>query len=428
MPAPGPLVPPDLAAIAPHFAELEQSFSLDPHISLTNTIRLRFSTNKSLLDHWVFYLCNIHMLDPLPESVWKNILLDKLVNFDKLHTALQPGYNHSDAPKVDLRDVIISSKQEVSSNKLVTTEVEWNRTFSAWSVAVGVVFPHRKQELFGYVLLMAQFFRDTRRNPTLAISLDGIIRDAYDCNLFHLDDQSKFTQFALSLTTLHGNPESGNTKSKEYPSTLVQNSAKQTTSAVICLNWNRNMCREPCPAWADPLSPPISPAVINSETAPPLPDPSAHLSLDPAIQAALMAYGASHIKVKSPFNVTAFLNLLHHHPNRPLINSVEKGFRFGFWPYDDGNWKLEPNHFIDRYTSDERELSAIREYAAKELKKAHWSSEILEVLPGMVISPMFVVWQESPATMFVFATTICTILASPCVTPDFHTQGGHLSA
>ncbi|KAL0578008.1 hypothetical protein V5O48_003990 [Marasmius crinis-equi] len=151
-------------------------------------------------------------------------------------------------------------------------------------------------------------------------------------------------------------------------------------------------------AWADPSSPPISPAVINSETALPLPDPPAHLYLDSAIQAALTACSTSHIKVDSPFNVSAFLNLLHRHPNRPLIDSVEKGFRFGFWPYDNGDWKIEPNRFTDNYTSDERDLSAIREYAANERDKAHWSPEILDILPRMVVSPMFVVWQGEGAT------------------------------
>ncbi|KAL0564201.1 hypothetical protein V5O48_017855, partial [Marasmius crinis-equi] len=150
--------------------------------------------------------------------------------------------------------------------------------------------------------------------------------------------------------------------------------------------------------WADPSSPPISPAVINFETALPPPDPPAHLYLDSAIQAALAAYGSLHIKVDSPFNVSAFLNLLHRHVNLPLIDSVEKGFHFSFWPYDDGDWKIEPNRFTDNYTSDKRDLSASCEYAAKERDKAHWSPEILDLLPGMVVSPMFVVWQGKGAT------------------------------
>ncbi|KAL0563326.1 hypothetical protein V5O48_018745, partial [Marasmius crinis-equi] len=159
----GPLVPADLAAIAPYFLELERSFTADPHIQTTNDIQQRFTSDKPLLER------NLHMLDPLPESAWRNVLIDRYVDFHKLHTALQPGYNHTKAPKLDLGDVVISSKQKSPAKRPVTTEIDWSRTFTTWSVAVGIVYPHRKVELFGYCLLMDQFFRDSHSNPALGI-------------------------------------------------------------------------------------------------------------------------------------------------------------------------------------------------------------------------------------------------------------------
>ena len=139
----------------------------------------------------------------------------------------------------------------------------------------------------------------------------------------------------------------------------------------------------------------ISPAVLYTETAPPLPSPPLSLIEDPTIQASLRSLGGS-VKVETPFNVDRFENLLHDHPNQPFVRSVMKGLREGFWPFDEGEWKLELEEVVGNYASDDIDLAAIRAFRDKEVAAGRWSDALpdSELLPGMKVSPMFVVWQN----------------------------------
>ncbi|KIJ99243.1 hypothetical protein K443DRAFT_63230, partial [Laccaria amethystina LaAM-08-1] len=130
----------------------------------------------------------------------------------------------------------------------------------------------------------------------------------------------------------------------------------------------------------------------------PLPSPPAHLLLDQKIQASLIAM-RDHIKVDTPFNVNKLESMLADHPNQPFVQSVMTGLRNGFWPLDDGEWKVELEEVIDNYSTDEGDLDAIRNFRDKERSANRWSDELsnLELLPGMKMSPMFVVWQNSKA-------------------------------
>jgi hypothetical protein len=73
-----------------------------------------------------------------------------------------------------------------------------------------------------------------------------------------------------------------------------------------------------------------------------------------------------------------------------------KGLREGFWPCDDGDWKVELEQVIPNYASDPRDIEAIRAFRDKEVAAERWSEELpdTELLPGMKVSPMFVVWQN----------------------------------
>ncbi|KAJ7208694.1 hypothetical protein C8J57DRAFT_1046424, partial [Mycena rebaudengoi] len=136
----------------------------------------------------------------------------------------------------------------------------------------------------------------------------------------------------------------------------------------------------------------ISPSVLYTEHAPPLPSPPEHLLRDPVIRAALNAHRDS-IKVECPYNVDRLESMLHDHPNQLFVQSVIKGLREGFWPFHDGEWKNELEEFDGNFSSEEPDLAAIRTYRDKEISGGRWSQPISSVMPGMKISPLFVVWQ-----------------------------------
>ncbi|KAJ7926570.1 hypothetical protein B0H13DRAFT_2313473 [Mycena leptocephala] len=105
-------------------------------------------------------------------------------------------------------------------------------------------------------------------------------------------------------------------------------------------------------------------------TAPPLPSPPAHLVNDPIIQASLHAM-KDHIKVDTSFNVDRFENLLADHPNQPFVKSLMTGLREGFWPFHDGEYKVELEVFGENFATDPADLDAIRAYRDKEMSAAH---------------------------------------------------------
>jgi hypothetical protein len=136
-----------------------------------------------------------------------------------------------------------------------------------------------------------------------------------------------------------------------------------------------------------------SPSALATETASPLPSPPQHLLDDPVILTALETYKDA-IKVDTPFDVDRFEKLLASHPNRPFVKSVIKGLREGFWPLDEGDWKLEAEEIIGNYSDDSRDLDAIRQFRDRELAASRWSEEVECGVPGTKVSPMFVVWQN----------------------------------
>jgi hypothetical protein len=145
--------------------------------------------------------------------------------------------------------------------------------------------------------------------------------------------------------------------------------------------------------WNPSASSNISPSALYTETAEPLPSPPQHLLNDPIIQAALDA-NKDFIKVETPFDVDKLENFLLDHPAPLFVRSVMNGLRYGFWPCDDGEWKIELEEVIGNYSTEEPDLEAIRAFRDREQAMGRWSSELPELLPGMKTSPMFVVWQS----------------------------------
>jgi hypothetical protein len=88
--------------------------------------------------------------------------------------------------------------------------------------------------------------------------------------------------------------------------------------------------------------------------------------------------------------------LLVDHPNRPFVQSVMKGLQEGFWPFDEGEWKVELEEIAPNYVSDPEDTKVICTFRDQEVAAGRWSDPLAstELLPGMNISPMFVVWQN----------------------------------
>ncbi|KAJ8072826.1 hypothetical protein PM082_016385 [Marasmius tenuissimus] len=178
-------LPPGLAG---DHGDLEKLINPDPHIGQTLAITRHFVQDKSELELMLLRACSFQLVDPVPHSIWKEVILDRYVNFDKLNHTLQPGYNQSDEPKLELGDLVISDKSRISSKKPVTTVSDWGRVFGAGAEAVTIIYPHRKTELRAYHFLMSTFFRNHPGNPLVGIRLDDRIQESYLRCPFRLDD------------------------------------------------------------------------------------------------------------------------------------------------------------------------------------------------------------------------------------------------
>ncbi|TFK97622.1 hypothetical protein BDV98DRAFT_479250, partial [Pterulicium gracile] len=101
------------------------------------------------------------------------------------------------------------------------------------------------------------------------------------------------------------------------------------------------------------------------------------------------------IAVCTPFDSDKFELLLTTHPNRRFTDSVVRGLREGFWPFHSG--ELD-DHLKTRHTNypmDEKDLAAVRAHRDTEVAAGHWSGPLeTGLLPGMIVSPLFVVWQK----------------------------------
>jgi hypothetical protein len=126
-----------------------------------------------------------------------------------------------------------------------------------------------------------------------------------------------------------------------------------------------------------------------------LPSPPQHLVDNSAIQALLRSLNES-IKVEMPFNVNKFKLLLLNHPNRPFVQLVIKGLCKRFWPFDEGEWKVELKEVTPNYDSDLKDTEAICTFHDQKVTVRQWSDPLAstKLLSDIKISPMFVVWQN----------------------------------
>ena len=137
---------------------------------------------------------------------------------------------------------------------------------------------------------------------------------------------------------------------------------------------------------------PSTPAVDRTFTDPPLPPVPPSALNDPVIAGTINR--APHLfGVSTPFRPRAVDALLRFHPNRPLVDSVVHGLTHGFWPAFDGDLD-HSTHGPPPVPLSEEDNEFIAAQLAKDFEKGYLSEPSTTLLPGMVVSPMFVVRLE----------------------------------
>jgi hypothetical protein len=99
----------------------------------------------------IINLMQIQPLDqPLPRSIWKLIVQDQYVNFEKLFAATDPGYDHHDEAKDFGNGFVLVKKDHTTAKKPLRGEADWSRVFNAWRDGTLLLYPHRRDKLQGY--------------------------------------------------------------------------------------------------------------------------------------------------------------------------------------------------------------------------------------------------------------------------------------
>ncbi|KAJ6607544.1 hypothetical protein B0H10DRAFT_2439533 [Mycena sp. CBHHK59/15] len=167
-----------LLSVAPHMAQLSAGVTADPHIEETWKLRRAFAADKSL--DLVIDLMQLQALvDPLPRTIWRSIVQDQYINFEKINAAFEVGYDHQDEPKDFAGEYVLVKKEQVLAKRAVKTETEWVRVFAAWRTGFCLLYPHRAAELSGYLKVVTDLFRAVPQDPSVAIRFDAVARDKY---------------------------------------------------------------------------------------------------------------------------------------------------------------------------------------------------------------------------------------------------------
>jgi hypothetical protein len=227
-------------AVAPHLAEDEDSVFEDPYLSETQKYKTAYAGQKPF-ENLVIKAQGRKVLEPIANSIWRLIILDKYVDFEKLYATLDPGYNPNDEGKELNEKFTLLEKNSLSSKRPVLTESEWLRLYDVWSDAVLHFYPHRRSELTSYRELIVDMFRATSL-PHPAIKFDRDSRERYSRQPYRLDSNKSALPFPLLSQLL-----SYATSSSSPPSTGKRRSSggqegPRKRSETVCQNWNLGSC------------------------------------------------------------------------------------------------------------------------------------------------------------------------------------------
>jgi hypothetical protein len=225
--------------IAPHLAEDEDSVFKDPYLSETQRFKVVYASQKPF-ENLIIKAQGRKVQEPIANSIWKLVILDKYVDFEKLFATLDPDYNPNDEAK-DLNDKFtLLEKSSISSKRSIQSEAEWMRLFDIWVSATLHFYPHRKDELSSYRELIINMFRATL-TPFPAIKYDCDSRERYSRQPYRLDCSKDVLPFPLlSQLLAHAEGQAPSTGNKRRTGDSQEGRRKR--SETICQNWNLGAC------------------------------------------------------------------------------------------------------------------------------------------------------------------------------------------
>jgi hypothetical protein len=232
-------------AVAPHLADDDDSIFGDPYLSQTQKCKVAYASQRPF-EYLIVRAQGKRMPEPIANSVWKLIILDKYVDFEKLYVTLDPDYNPNDEAK-DLGDAFsLLEKNSISSKRPVLTEAEWMRLYDIWISGVLHFYPHRRDELFSYRELIVNMFRATASSLP-AIKYDRDSRERYSRQPYRLDCSKNVLPLPLLSQLLSQIPSSSSSSSGGKRRSSNPQDGPRKRAETICRNWNLGNCEvDPC--------------------------------------------------------------------------------------------------------------------------------------------------------------------------------------
>ncbi|KII82776.1 hypothetical protein PLICRDRAFT_120297 [Plicaturopsis crispa FD-325 SS-3] len=171
------------------------------------------------------------LIEPVPSSIWRVIIKDQYVDFEKLFASMETGYNHRDEAQDFHAGFALVKKDQATARKPLQSEADWLRVFGG-----GCLFTPRSSELTGYhQIVISLFRRQLPLDPHIGIfSFNRDIRETYDKSPFSLDDRNQ-----LAVPIFAQMYKSGS-KCSSSSSPIAPSSLKH--SKILCINWNQGGC------------------------------------------------------------------------------------------------------------------------------------------------------------------------------------------
>ncbi|KAJ3764831.1 hypothetical protein FB446DRAFT_656076, partial [Lentinula raphanica] len=182
------------------------------------------------------------LVEPLPRTIWRLIIKDEYVSFEKLLAGIDPAYDHQDEGRDFGGGYTLVKTDHLSAKKPVVSESDWNRAFDAWKNGVLQAYPHCADELSNYGQGISNLFRNFAHDPSIPIRADHEVRERYHKSPFRLDDGNRVQAAVMALV----HRTSVGSRSKCPLDSSFSGRSSKRSSGAICLNWNGARCDDPC--------------------------------------------------------------------------------------------------------------------------------------------------------------------------------------
>ncbi|KIY43044.1 hypothetical protein FISHEDRAFT_78901 [Fistulina hepatica ATCC 64428] len=389
----------------------------DAHVSsILRTVEILETINVDLKRAKINLLLSLDV-PQFPESQWTKLLSGGTADFDQVLSGL---YASADVERTTERvGGLEFSYVSTAPTKRVTTFGDWTTAFDSFAEAFTFIFPHRGEELRAYAAHIKAFFK---ARPVFEHS--GVI--AYD---------SATSRFALFSAQQVLQPERPLEVSKSVRPAMEEGAGRARRPAEISITgyatvqptpaithtsaesaedegmWRKIVRRSKefmsryAPKYArdlvwfdaneDENVPTKQSLVRTSLSMKPVPSPPARELSNLTALETIMNY--PHLfAIVTPVNVNNFEQLLRMHPNRPLVDSVSRSLREGFWPWASTVHRDYPDTYDNavgyRTLTNPAHVAFAHDQCATEVAAGRFSQPFgPELLPGMYGVPVWVV-------------------------------------